>query len=308
MNDVSLADFLSPSLQAPETPIRVHSSHGVDLAITDWGRPDDRRPVLFMCHATGLHGHAWLPTVLALGERFRCIAIDQRAQGDSSRPTVGDLNWSGVADDVEIAMGALGLIDRSDVYGIGHSQGGFAALEVERRRPGTFAGLFLYEPIVFPNTNPAERSNTDKMMASFTSRRRRTFESHEAAFQNFQGKGAFAHIDDDVLRSYVYWGFRELADGSVTLRCDPDDEANFYLLSVSDLFDHAAEIMCATTVALGTKTNPAFAAGPTLLAAALPHGRLLTLEGRSHFGVFEGVSEMAELVVMSLLGEQAGSS
>jgi pimeloyl-ACP methyl ester carboxylesterase len=307
MDNVPRADFLPSHLQIPETVIQVHSSHGVDLMVTDWGRPHDERPVLFMSHATGMHGHAWLPMVVALGERFRCIAIDQRAQGESSRPTVGDLQWNGVADDVEIAMGSLGLMARPDVYGLGHSQGGFAALEVERRRPGTFAGLFLYEPIVFPNTNLAERRETDKMMASFTIRRRRTFDSSEAAFRNFQGKGAFATIDDDVLRSYVHWGFTELEDGSVTLKCDPTDEAAFYLLSVTDVFDHAERIMCATTVALGTATNPAFAAGPTLLAESLPHGRLVTLEGRSHFGVFEGVAEMAELIVMSLLGERVGT-
>ncbi len=273
------------------------------MTVTDWGHANDPRPILFMSHATGMHGHAWIPTVVALGQRFRCIAIDQRAQGDSTVPSTGDLSWSGVADDVEAALDARGLLGRPDVYGLGHSQGGFAVLEVERRRPGTFAGLFLYEPIVLPNTNPAERAAADATMASFTKRRRRTFESFEAAFHNFQGKGAFAHIDDDVLRTYVYWGFVELADGSITLKCDPEHEANLYLLSVTDLFDHAAEVRCMTTVAVGSNTNPAFVNGPTLLASVLPNGRLVSLEGRTHFGMFEGVTEMAELVAMSLLGE-----
>jgi pimeloyl-ACP methyl ester carboxylesterase len=310
MQDVSHADVIPSHLLIPERSVSVNSSKGVVLSVTDWGRPDDRRPALLMAHATGMHGHAWLPTAIALSDRFRCVAVDQRAQGNSTVPTVGDLNWPGVADDIEIAMGALGLLGRTDVYGIGHSQGGYAVLETERRRPGTFAGLFIYEPIVFADHTNAESNGPGtgagtggNPLASLTRRRRRTFDSWEATVENFRGKGPFAAIDDDVLQSYVYWGFLQLEDGSVTLRCDPENEASLYDLSGTDLFEHADRVTCPTTVAVGSNSGPNFEVGTKALAERLPRGRLLPLTGRSHFGIFEGVTEMANIIAMSLLGE-----
>jgi pimeloyl-ACP methyl ester carboxylesterase len=302
---VAHEDILPNHLRFTETTHRVASTRGVTISVTDWGSgPDDERPILMMSHATGLHAHCYVPLVREYEATFRCIGLDQRAQGDSTIPTVGGLAWEGVADDVEIAMGALGLFGRSDVYGIGHSQGGYAILEVERRRPGTFQSLFLYEPVIFTikgEPGMPDRVAKDNQMASLAERRRATFPSWEDAINNYKVKGPFARADDDLLRSYVYWGFTEEADGSITLKCDPLNEAELFRRAITDLFDAASQIQCPTTVAVSEFTDPVFSTFGPLLGQIMPNGNAIHLAGRSHFGMFENIPEMATIMASALL-------
>jgi pimeloyl-ACP methyl ester carboxylesterase len=298
---VSREDLLPDYLHIPERAFRVASTRGVDVAVIDWGTPEtDHLPVLLLSHATGLHGHCWVPMVRALAGRFRCVALDQRAQGDSNRPTVGTLSWDGIADDVEITMGALDLFGRDDVYGVGHSQGGFAVLEVERRRPGTFRGLFLYEPVIFPsmggNGPGPDRKEQDNFMATAARKRRPVFDSWAAAAANFAVKGPFAQGDPDLVSSYVYWGFDEQPDGTVRLKCTPDDEADLFLNSFTDLWESTEQITTPTTVAVAEHTAPVFATHGPILAKRLRKGQELALPGRSHFGMFERIPEMADII------------
>ncbi len=303
---VSREDVLPHHLRIPERSFRVASTRGVDVAVTDWGTPEtDHLPVLLLSHATGLHGHCWVPLVRALEGRFRCVALDQRAQGDTNGPTVGTLSWDGIADDVEITMGALDLFGRDDVYGVGHSQGGFAVLEVERRRSGTFRSLFLYEPVIFPSMGGSgpgpDRKEQDNFMAIAARKRRPAFDSWTAAAANFAVKGPFAASDPDLVSSYVYWGFNEQPDGTVQLKCKPDDEADLFLHSFTDLWEPTEQIMTPTTVAVAEHTAPVFATYGPMLAQRLPYGEHLGLPGRSHFGMFERIPEMAEIIAESLL-------
>jgi pimeloyl-ACP methyl ester carboxylesterase len=305
---VARSDILPPHLHVPERQVHFASTRGTNAVVTDWGvdEPLGTKPILFMCHATGLHGHAWVPLVLHLQRRFRCIAIDQRGQGDTTVPTTGTLSWDGIADDVEVALDTLGLLGRSDVYGIGHSQGGFAALEAERRRPGTFQGLFLYEPVVFPvpeDSVLAQLMSNGNHMAKLAEKRRPSFPSWEAAAANFVGKGPFAKADQDLINCYVHWGFNEHVDGTVHLKCPPRVEAEIFRHSLTDLYGSVSSIHCPTTVAVGEFTEPTFAERGPLMAALMPNGRSMRLDGRTHFGVFENIPEMATIVTKSLLGD-----
>ncbi len=296
--------ILPQHLRIPERRLSVASTRGVDVSVIDWGTPESNHlPVLVLSHATGLHGHCWVPMVRALSGRFRCVGMDQRAQGDSNGPTVGTLSWDGVADDVEIAMGALGLFGRDDVYGVGHSQGGFAVLEVERRRPGTFRSLFLYEPVIFPasDANGPDRVAQDNHMANAAMKRRPVFDSWEAAASNFAVKGPFALSDPDLVSSYVYWGFAEQADGTVRLKCDPNDEAELFRRSFTDLWDAVETLSVPATFAVAEHTAPVFAIHGPILAERLKHGRKLDLPGRSHFGMFERIAEMADIIHRELM-------
>jgi pimeloyl-ACP methyl ester carboxylesterase len=307
---VAHQDILPTHLQLRESTQRVASTSGVTIAVTDWGHGlNDTRPVLVMSHATGLHGHCYVPFVNQFEAIFRCVALDQRAQGDSTVPSDGNLGWTGVADDVAAAIDALGLFGRSDVYGVGHSQGGYAVLEVERRYPGTFESLFLYEPVIFSvigDPGMPDRAKKDNQMAGMAERRRATFASWEEAVENYKVKGPFARADDDLLRSYVYWGFSEQPDGSIKLKCDPANEAELFRGAITDLFEATDCIKCPTTVAVSEFTDPVFSTFNPLLAERMPNGMKMELPGRSHFGMFENIPEMADLIATSLFGSLSG--
>jgi hypothetical protein len=139
-------------------------------------------------------------------------------------------------------------------------------------------------------------SMQDNHMAVMARKRRDVFPSKQAAVDNYRGKGPFARIDEDVLRCYVHWGFDDLADGTVRLKCRPEAEAALFSESATDLFDHLDEVHCPVTCALGEFTQENFLTSVPRVAERLPHGSLINLPGRTHFGVFEGVAEMAELI------------
>ena len=118
--------------------------------------------------------------------------------------------------------------------------GGAALLLAEQRRPGTFAALWLFEPVVFPTGGPtgAPRANP---LAEGARRRRATFPSYEAALANFASKPPMSVLDPAALEQYVRHGFAEQPDGSVELRCRPDDEAAVYDMGLRhDAFAHLA--------------------------------------------------------------------
>lgn len=94
-----------------------------------------------------LHGglgldHTYLrPWLDDLGEGIRTIYLDHRGNGRSpaGRPLT-EVDMATWADDVDTVCNALGL---DDVVLLGHSYGGFVALECALRHPDRIAGLVL---------------------------------------------------------------------------------------------------------------------------------------------------------------------
>ncbi len=119
---------------------------GLTLALHEHGGTG--RPTL-LCHATGFHGAVWEPLSSALGDGFERWALDFRAHGASTVPEGQRLEWSEIASDVLTAVDALG-VEPGRLLGVGHSMGGACLLLAEQARPGTFAGLWLFEPIAPP--------------------------------------------------------------------------------------------------------------------------------------------------------------
>jgi pimeloyl-ACP methyl ester carboxylesterase len=269
---------LPPSFPVPSTD-------GVTLAVHDFG--GSGAPVL-AAHATGFNGLAWAPLARAL-EGCRVVAPDFRAHGGSAVHRDADLDWDRFADDVLATVDALGWHgDGVAPVGIGHSMGGAALLLAELRRPGTFAGLWVFEPIIFPPEMRSTVGSVDNPLSAGARRRRPTFRSRDEAYATYGSKPPMNSFTPEALAAYVTAGFVDEADGTVRLACEPENEARIYTTaSTCTAYERLGSVTCPVAVVRGAIEgfSPAGIAGPAAEAAA--HGRLVAHDELSHFGPME---------------------
>lgn len=100
-------------------------------------------PAIVTIHGLGGTKASFLPTVVALGQRFRVIAVDLPGFGDSDKPIGASYDARFFADSVVDLLDALG-IDRAHV--IGNSLGGRVALEIGLSHPDRVDRLVLLCP------------------------------------------------------------------------------------------------------------------------------------------------------------------
>ena len=98
-------------------------------------------PIVFH-HAHAAAHDSWDEILEAIGDRYRCIALDARGVGESDRPDEPSTIETMAADVVGLAD-ALGL--EKFVY-VGHSLGGVVGFELALRHPARLSKLVLEAP------------------------------------------------------------------------------------------------------------------------------------------------------------------
>jgi pimeloyl-ACP methyl ester carboxylesterase len=278
---------------------RATTGDGVKIATYDFG--GDGPPLLFS-HATGFHGRVWLPVAAHLRDHFHCFAFDARGHGESAKAPHGRSDWGSVARD---ALAVVDELDLAPVRAVGHSFGGTVLLLAEQSRPGTFHALYCYEPVLLVDNAPPvpaddtiQAPRSPNATASGARRRREVFASREAAYANYIGKPPFSSFDPSAVHAYVDYGFDDLADGRVRLRCRGEDEARVYEMAAHhDALERMGEIGCPVTVVCGAEF-PHF--GPEVIAhmaALLPRSTTEVLPGLGHFGPMERPAEVAASIL-----------
>lgn len=259
---------------------RIASTDGVELELHDLGGDG---PPLLIAHATGMCAGAYRPMVPLLDARHHVWALDFRAHGDSTVPTSGDLAWTGMADDVLAVVDAIG---GGPIDAFGHSMGGASLLAAELRRPGMLRRAFLFEPIVLPDAWGNESPGTNPMAAA-ARRRRPTFASRDEAMGRYARRLPLNTWRADALAAYIDHGFAERPDGSVTLKCTPEHEAQTFEGAAKPTVDGVRAVQARVAIACGGRDHagPAFFA--PMVAGALPNGELVRYPELSHFGPFE---------------------
>jgi len=264
------------------------SSHGVRIQLDELGGDG---PAILFAHATGFCAGVWGPVAAHLPD-FRSFALDFRAHGRSTRPDDDDLAWEGTADDVRVCVDEITRDLPGPLIGVGHSMGGAALLLAEQARPGTFRGLWLFEPIVIP-AELALDDPTGNILSASAARRRDTFASATAARENFASKPPMNTFDPAALTAYVDGGFEPQEDGTVRLRCRPADESRFYEMGARHAAGaHLADVVPPVSVVRGrVEPGPALFAPP--VAEGTPSGRLVEMPSVSHFGPMEDPAGIA---------------
>ena len=252
---------------------------GVEIAFTDHGGDG---PDLLVAHATGFCGGVWSPVTSQLTADYRVVTFDERGHGSSGPAPDGVYAWDGFATD---ALAVIDALDLRRPFGAGHSCGGALLMLAEMRRPGTFRAIWAFEPIIFPVDDPAPGPNANNPLAIGARRRRAVFASREEARANYASKPPLMWLDPRCLDGYIRCGLRDLPDGTVTLACEPENEARTYEMGGSHgAYGRLGEVTCPVALVCGETTD---AIGPTvvpLLAERLPHATTDVWRDHGHFG------------------------
>ena len=256
-------------------------ANGITLVVHDWAGVG---PPVLLAHPTGFHGRVWAPVAQRLIAAGRHVwSFDFRGHGDSDAPDT-DYSWHGFADDVLAVAEHVGVAGDPDLVACGHSKGGAALILGEQKRPGTFARIWAYEPIIFASDDPLPPQD-DFFLARAARKRRNEWPSIEAAFTAYASKPPLDVLTEESLRAYVEYGLRDRGDGVFELKCRPEIEARVYAMGPNHgAFSRLGEIRSAVLVVCGetsTSISPELGAP---IVARIPNGRLEVLPGLGHFG------------------------
>jgi len=176
------------------------------------------------------------------------------------------------------------------------TSGAAGLLLAEEAVPGTFAALYLYEPVVVPADPPLGRDEAN-WLATGARRRRGVFESRQQAYDHYRSKGPFANWDDAALRQYVDHGFVDLPTGGVALACQPEHEALVYeMATANDCFTRLDEVRCPVMLAQGSDSDGLAPATVAAMEGRLGEVTTEVLPGLSHFGPLEDPALVAEAI------------
>lgn len=271
--------------------IQIDVDNGVTLAVWDWPGED---PPLVFAHGNGFHGRCWDEVIRRLPNR-RCLAVDARGHGRSSKPEP-PYHWTAFAADLTQAAEKLGL---QGAMGIGHSMGGHTVTSVAAQRPQTFQSLLLLDPTIWEQ----DIYGTKPLNTFIVRRRRDRWSSPDAMFESFSGRPPFERWNTAVLRDYCNYGLL-LQDGEYWVACAPHIEASAHECAKEEeanLHPAVPSITCPVTILrAGTSARRFFNPEPSPtdpeLASKFPNGQDVFLKDVSHFIPMEEPEMVAEYI------------
>ncbi|MFT4164004.1 MAG: alpha/beta hydrolase [Microlunatus sp.] len=263
---------------------------GAELAVSDGSlRP---RPVVVILHGGPGFDQGYLrPGLSALADHAQLFFVDLRGQGRSEPIPVESCTLEQMADDVAVLCSELGLA-RPVIFG--HSAGGFVALQLALRHPGSPGGLILCHtaptiaPGVYPSPpGPAERG--DALTAAAAA----------ALFSGDFSAEAAESFGRLVFPLYAAPGHEEIPPKLMALsRLDIEITAHFFtrLAAGYDVRPRLGEIDLPTLVVTGHHDWVCPPSAGRDIAEAIHGARLVELTDAGHFGFSEAPGPFLEAV------------
>lgn len=221
-----------------------------DLSALHFG--DTSEPVrLVFLHANGFNAQSYRAVMENLG--VHSVVFDMRGHGQSRKlpQPMSMPNWHIFRDDcVEFFDRHLPSLTEGPVVLAGHSFGGVSAALCAPFLEGRLSGYVGFDPVSVPflfrltSNLPGGRSYMKKRVpiARNAGRRKFVFESPDAAFSRWQGRGAFRGMPDDILRDYIDGGLIKRSDGQWELACDPKWEQAIFVAQWHNIFKAARSL------------------------------------------------------------------
>jgi pimeloyl-ACP methyl ester carboxylesterase len=123
-----------------------------DLTVHAFGAAD--APPLVLVHGLTEAGTTWPDAVSRWSGRWRLLAVDQRGHGHSARFTRAELDHCAdvLVDDLVALLEPLGV----PIPVVGHSLGGWVAVQAASRRPDLVRALVLEDPALAVGSTPSD--------------------------------------------------------------------------------------------------------------------------------------------------------
>lgn len=240
-------------------------------------------------HATGFNAHTYRSILAPLSPTLRILAVDQRGHGASRLPADPTrlFSWKIYRDDV---LALLSTLDGPPPVLAGHSMGATVALLAAGRRPEATRGLVLCDPVIMPRLVSisaqlpwtTRRFGKRLPIAEAAARRRPSFDSADAAFAAYKGRGAFKTWSEAQLADYVAAAFQVRAEGGVELACTPAWEAATFAGQAHDPWRALSRVKSPIRL-FKAERNSTCRASPEALRRANRRVELTTVPGTSHF-------------------------
>lgn len=259
-------------------------------------------PVVHLAHANGFPPGAYRPLANTLtdhpptdsGQRYHVIGLPARPLWPGSRPeSISD--WHPLADDMIQGLDDLGL---RGIIGVGHSMGGVFTLWATVSRPDLFRAVVLVDPVILPQgwlwmvrLSHLLRLERRLPMVQGALRRRRTWPSRHACYEQYRDRSVFATWPDDSLRAYVEAGTRERADGQVELAYPPEWEARIFSTAPTDVWQAVPKLRTPALVIRGALSETFRPESLARMERLLPQARFVTIPDASHLVPLERPSE-----------------
>ena len=206
---------------------------------------------LIFLHANGFNAQSYRSLLEPLG--VHSIAFDMRGHGHSRHlPQPANLrNWHIFREDcVQFFEDHLPSLTDGPVVLAGHSFGAVSAILAAPFLKTRLSGYVGFDPVSVPflfrltAALPGGRAYMKKRVpiARNAGRRKSEFESPEAAFARWQGRGAFKGMADEILRDYISGGLIKREDGIWNLACAPKWEQAIFTAQWHNLFKAARDL------------------------------------------------------------------
>ncbi len=191
------------------------------ISYSKWNIGHKSKYTLLFVHASGFHGMIWKQIIQKLPD-FNCVSIDLSGHGLSDNPD-HDYQWNKFAFELETLIVDLNL---NNIFGIGHSLGGYAITHATNNLSDKFEGLILFDPSIFIKNKYDENRNRKKNFIHPISRRRNLWNSSDEMYQSFSTKLPFKLWDKSVLKDYCEFGLvNDEYNNNFKLSCPPWAEA-----------------------------------------------------------------------------------
>ena len=259
---------------------------GAEIALWRWPQ-SKARPTVHWAHATGFHGRLYRPLLDELATDVNVLAWDMRGHGASA----GAANFSTFRGWETYYRDMIALLDSLDepVWLAGHSIGATTSIMAAARRPDKVLGLILAEPVIMDPGQGLKlwlakllRQSHRLSLAAGAARRRRVFDSHAAALDNYRGRGGFKTWPEAWLNAYVQHAFVPQGD-QVQLACAPEWESTTFAHTEHNPWPGIRQLRC-PVIALAAERGSTFSPkAQKRLKALLPSADVRVLEGTTHF-------------------------